>query len=172
MSLQSYTYSSLQQMKGQAVKDIWHAMIGKPAGIKNTTGLRNSEEIIQAILKGQADPEFLKTFGVRPPKPKEEVREEEETESMAPKKKPGPKPKLVNPVVIPQKTKTIAAVESNTLPLVPQDVIRRTLRKLHVGEMSYFLEVKTNQVFSVVDNKPGVLLGLWDREERRINAQA
>ncbi len=174
MSVQSYTYSSLQQMRGQAVKDIWHAMIGKPAGIKNTTGLRNSEEIIQAILKGQADPEFLKTFGVRPPKPKEEVREEQEIESMPPKekKKPGPKPKLANPIVIPQKAKIIAAVESNELPLVPQDIIRRTLRKLHVGDDSYFLEVKTNQVFSVVDNKPGLLLGVWDREERRINAQA
>ena len=157
-------------MKGQAVKDIWHAMIGKPAGIKNTTGLRNSEEIIQAILKGQADPEFLKTFGVRPPKPKEEVREEEETESMAPKKKPGPKPKLANSIVIPTplKPKSILAVESNTLPLVPQEVIRRTLRKLHVGEMSYFLEGSTNQLFSVVDNKPGPTVGTWDARGRAV----
>ena len=168
--VQSYTYESLKQMKGQAVKDIWHAMIGKPAGIKNTTGLRNSEEIMQAILKGQSDPEFLKTFGMRPPKPKEEVQEEQETEPMPPKKKPGPKPKLSNPLVVPvpQRPKGLLAVESNEVPLVPQDVIRRSFRKFHVDDTLYFLEPSTNQVFSVVDNKPGVLVGTWDASERAV----
>jgi len=168
--VQLYTYESLNQMKGQAVKDVWHAMIGKPAGIKNTTGLRNTEEIIQAILKGQSDPEFLKTFGVRPPKPKEEVREEKETEPMPPKKKPGPKPKVSNPIVVPviQRPKQTLAIESNEIPLVPQDVIRRTFRKFHVGNDSYFLESTTNQVFSVVDNKPGMVLGVWNASERVI----
>ena len=80
-----YTSEMLRQMKGQAVKDIWHSLIGKPAGIKNTTGLRNSEEIIQAILKGQQDPAFLQTFGYRAPKPKPETVVEEE--SMPPKEK-------------------------------------------------------------------------------------
>ncbi len=170
MSVPTPTYESLKQMKGQAVKDIWHAMIGKPAGIKNTTGLRNSEEIIQAILKGQSDPEFLKSFGVRPPKPKEELREEQEIESMPPKKKPGPKPKLSNPIVLPivQRPKGIAAVESNAPPLVPQDVIRRSFRKFHIDDTLYFLEASTNQVFSVIDNKPGALVGVWDADERMV----
>ncbi len=170
MSVPSYTYTSLKQMKGQAVKDIWHAMIGKPAGIKNTTGLRNSEEIIQAILKGQSDPEFLKTFGVRAPKPKEEIEEEQETEPMPPKKKPGPKPKLSNPIVVPvfQRPRETVAVESNEVPLVPQEVIRRSFRKFHVDDALYFREASTNQLFSVVDNKPGVLVGTWEAGERTI----
>lgn len=159
-------------MKGQVVKDIWHAMIGKPAGIKNTTGLRNAEEIIEAILKGQSDPEFLRTFGVRPPKPKEDIQEEKE--EMPPKKKPGPKPKLSNPIVVPvvQRPKGTAAVESNEIPIVPQDVIRRSFRKFHVDDSLYFLESTTNQVFSVVDKKPGVLLGVWNAEERTLIAEA
>ena len=170
MSVQSYTYETLLRMKGQAVKDVWHAMIGKPAGIKNTTGLRNSEEIIQAILKGQSDPEFLRTFGVRAQKPKEEIQEEQETEPMPPKKKPGPKPKLSNPLVIPvvQRPKETLAVESNEVPLVPQDVIRRSFRKFHVGENTYFLESTTHQLFSVVDNKPGPMVGIWDAQERTV----
>ncbi len=167
----SYTYDSLQKMKGQAVKDIWHAMIGKPAGIKNTTGLRNSEEIIQAILKGQEEPEFLQTFGLRSPKPKEEVREEQEKEDMPPKekKKPGPKPKPTNATVTPVvRPKGIVAVESNEIPIVPQEVIRRSLRKLHVGDASYFLDASTNELFALVENKPGGIVGLWDPEERML----
>jgi hypothetical protein len=170
MSVPNYTHESLKQMKGQAVKDIWHALIGKPAGIKNTTGLRNAEEIIEAILKGQSDPEFLRSFGVRPPKPKEEVQEEQETESMPPKKKSGPKPKLSNPIMVPvvQRPKQTLAVESNEVPLVPQDVIRRSFRKFHVNENIYFIESNTHQLFSVVDKKPGMLLGIWDASERAI----
>ena len=170
MSTPSYTYETLNQMKGQAVKDVWHAMIGKPAGIKNTTGLRNTEEIIQAILKGQSDPEFLRSFGVRPPKPKEEIQEEQETEPMPPKKKPGPKPKVSNPIVVPavQRPKQTLAIESNEVPLVPQDVIRRSFRKFHVGENTYFIESSTHELFSVVENKPGMLVGHWNPEERKV----
>ena len=76
----SYTYEMLKQMKGQAVKDVWHAMIGKPAGLKNTTGLKNTEEIIQAILNRQANPE------VDPPK--QVVARQVEPQEMPRKKQP------------------------------------------------------------------------------------
>lgn len=162
-----YTLEMLKQMKGQAVKDVWHSMIGKPPGIKNTTGLRNSEEIIQAILKGQADPEYRKTFTQRAPKPQADPIPEEET--MGRKKKVEI---VVNPIVPPTVRKHgIHAIESTDIPLCPGEVVRKHLRKLHVGEVSYFLDVQTKELYSIVENKPGFLCGIWNAEERQITSQ-
>jgi hypothetical protein len=167
----TYSYDQLKMMRGQAVKDVWHSMIGKPAGIKNTTGLKNGEEIIQAILKGQETPEFLKSFGVRAPKHEEQV----ETKEMPPKekKKPGPKPKAKPAVAAPKppssqtQTQTqTQAYESTEIPLSPQEVTRIVVRKLIVDDSQYFLDAKTNKLYSVVEERPGALCGTWNPETR------
>lgn len=153
-----YSYETLKQMKGQAVKDIWHGMIGKPAGLKNTTGLKNTEEIIQAILQNQQNPE-----GTLPPK--QIVEKQVEPEQMGRKKK--------TVVVIPTPaayTGKPLAFESTEIPLVPVEVLRRTVRKLHVGDTCYFLDTKTKEVFSVHDGKPGARLGTWNAEERCVDS--
>jgi hypothetical protein len=167
----TYSYEQLKQMKGQAVKDVWHAMIGKPAGIKNTTGLKNGEEIIQAILKGQETPEFLKSFGVRAPK----HEEQEQTKEMPPKekKKPGPKPKVkpaVQSVAVPKPLSfQTQAYESTEIPLIPQEVTRIVVRKLIVDDSQYFLDAKTNKLYSVVEGRPAALCGTWNPETREVD---
>lgn len=150
-----YSYETLKQMKGQAVKDIWHGMIGKPAGLKNTTGLKNTEEIIQAILQKQENPQDLLPL-------KRPVEKQVEPEEMGRKKK--------NILVVPSYAGKPLAFESTDIPLVPVEVLKRTVRKLHVGDTCYFLDSKTQEVFSVVDGKPGVRLGLWNAEERRVDS--
>lgn len=152
-----YTYESLNQMKGQAVKDIWNGMIGKPAGLKNTTGLKTREEIIQAILQRQESPDE--------PPPKRIVSKEVEPEEMGRKKK-----ESVLPAKPPTSPRKCLAIESSEIPLVPIEVIKRTVRKLHVGETCYFLDTKTKEVYSVVDEKPGARLGLWNAEERCVES--
>jgi hypothetical protein len=165
----TYSYDQLKMMRGQAVKDVWHSMIGKPPGIKNTTGLKSGEEIIQAILEGQRNPDYLKTFGVRPSK----QETQEETKEMPPKekKKPGPKPKEKTvPVAAPKQTQTYA-YESAELPMMPQEVKRIAVRKLFVGETQYFLETKTNRLFSVVDGRPGCVCGSWNPQSRQVSLE-
>jgi len=169
--MSSHTYESLTKLKGQAVKDIWHAMIGKPAGIKNTTGLKNGEEIIQAILKGQADPEFLKTLHVRAPK--QEIQEPLEVEAMPPKpvekKKPGPKPKAKPAVSAPVSAPApLEAYESLESPIKLEEIHRIVVRKLHVGGAQYFLDAKTNKLYSVLNGRPGTECGLWNPETREV----
>ena len=161
-----YTYDMLKQMKGQAVKDIWHAYLGKPAGLKNTTGLRNSEEIIQAILKVQTDPDFLAKLSQRTPKQKEESEVEQEVE-MPPKKKQNTLviPKPTQPVV---KKSGILAIESSDIPIVASEVKKIMLRKLHVDDQSYFIDINSKELYAIVDTKPGPLVGKWDAETRSI----
>ena len=173
-----YTESSLKQMKGQAVKDIWHGMIGKPAGIKNTTGLKNGDEIIRAILEGQQNPEFLRKFLMRAPKQTLAVEEKEmppkpgKTETTVEKKKPGPKPKasntLVTPVV-PKKVSQLQAYESTDIPVKPSEITRISVKKLFVGDTMYFLDSKTNNLYENAENKPGTLCGRWCAETRSIH---
>lgn len=153
-----YSYDSLKQMKGQAVKDIWHAMIGKPAGLKNTTGLKNTEEIIQAILQKQESPE-------EPLPLKRNVEKQVELEEMPRRKK--------DLSIVPKPTAYTGkplAFESSDIPLVPLEVIKRTVRKLHVGDTCYFLDTRTKEVFAVEDGKPGARLGVWNAEERCVDS--
>lgn len=157
-----YTELDLRKMKGQALKDTWHAMIGKPAGLKNTTGLANSEEILQAILKGQDDPEFLQRFGGRA-KPVE-------TKSLPdmPPKQPK-KPKLAN---VQQASKKMLAVESTELPETVLSVVRIRVRKLLLENEVYFLDPSTNKVYTAIDGRPGQTCGTWDPERRTISPEA
>ncbi len=170
-----HTYESLSKLRGQAVKDIWHAKIGKPAGIKNTTGLKSIEEIIQAILKAEADESFVKTFQVRAPK--QEVQEPIAVEEMPPKpkpvekKKPGPKPKP-KPIVMQPPLLTVSvpvqAYETTEIPLKVDEVVRVVVRKLIVGDMEYFLETKTNKVYASMNGRPGNECGVWNPETREV----
>jgi len=163
-----YSYEQLKQMRGQAVKDVWHSMIGKPAGIKNTTGLKNSEEIIQAILEAQKNPESLKAVPVRPPK----QVEQEQPKEMPPKpdkKKPGPKPKPKATVVPVQRTGPFVAYESVGIPIVPVETKRICVKKLFVDDTMYFLESKTNTLYASIDGRPGSICGQWDPQTRHIH---
>jgi len=158
-----YTELDLRKMKGQALKDTWHAMIGKPAGLKNTTGLANSEEILQAILKGQEDPEFLKRFGGRA-KPVET----KSLPDMPPKER---KPKQ-NEIVIPKSSKKIAAVESTDLPETVLSVVRIRVHRLIINDQPYFLDSSTNKLYAVVDGRPGELCGRWNPETHSMIPEA
>jgi hypothetical protein len=166
-----YSETVLKQMKGQAVKDVWHAMIGKPAGIKNTTGLKNSDEIIQAILEAQQHPEFLQSYKVKDSKqivPREPV---EMPPKSGEKKKPGPKPKP-NPMTVSapleKRPTVLQAYESTEAPIRPSEIVRISVKKLHIGDTLYFLDSKTNKVYKEIDGKPGPLCGVWNVETRSI----
>jgi hypothetical protein len=162
-----YTLEMLQQMKGQAVKDVWHAMIGKPPGVKNTTGLKNSDEIIKAILEGQRTPSFLETFKVRAPKQSVAVEQKEMPPKSGETKKRGPKPKP-KPTSVPVVTtpvprpSSLQAYESPDLPMRVSAIQRIRLKKLYVDEREYFLDSKTNKLYTVLENKPGQLCGVWN----------
>ncbi len=162
MSARLYTELDLRKMKGQALKDTWHALIGKPPGLKNTTGLRNTEEIVQAILKAQADPNFRP---VKEPDPAE-------VEPMPPKerKKPGPKPTppgVETPV--PKRSQTPLAVESNELPLSQIEVKRIRLKKLKVGATEYYLEEETLRVYEIQGRTPGDCIGTWNPTTQEVS---
>lgn len=157
-----YSYDILTKMKGQSVKDIWHSMIGKEEGIRNTTGLKTMEDVIHAILKAQEDPLFLNEFKEKAPK--HSVVEKEE-ECMGRKKNP-------NVIVIPPKIKkTVQAVESNELPF-KTEVRHVVVKKLIVGSVEYFKDKETNEVYSIENNRPGQRLGLWNAETRSIVLEA
>lgn len=169
MATHLYTELELRKLKGQALKDVWHAMIGKEPGLKNTTGLKNSEEILQAILLGQVNKDYLSQFtGRQPHKQKEEHREEKE-EPMPPKK---PKVKA-NPIVIPQPlpVKTMA-VESMDSIETNIEVQRIHLTRIHSGEHSYFVDKATQTVYSIDNNRPGTILGKWSKETKSICVDA
>lgn len=157
-----YSEVELRRLKGQAVKDIWHAMIGKPPGLKNTTGLKSGEEVIQAILQMQDDPLLLRT-----PKPllSKPVKEKE----MPPRKKPGPKPKLPPPppppVSVPGK---LRAVETMDPPLSISTVTRICVHKLCVKDTWYYLDSKTQTVYECLENRPGERLGVWNPETKTL----
>jgi hypothetical protein len=168
--MQSYTELDLRKMKGQALKDVWHSMIGKPVGLKNTTGLKNSEEIVQAILQGQANTEFLEPYKVREGKHK--AVEPEHVEPMPPKekKKPGPKPKSSVQAVQPTVPVRAVAVESMETPLSGVFVERIKLRKLHVNEQQYYLDAESKKVFAVeASGKPGSCVGMWNPITRAVS---
>lgn len=160
-----YTELDLRKLKGQALKDIWHAMIGKPPGIKNTTGLKNNEEIIEAILKGQEDPTTLKAHKVL--KHKEEISDQ--IESMPPKKKETETPKKVKPVAKPTvHSGPIRAIESMEPPLQIQEVQRISLQPFSVGEEMYYLDAKSKKLYANVDGRPGEYCGQWDPTTQQI----
>lgn len=154
-----YSYEMLAKMKGQAVKDIWHSMIGKEAGIRNTTGLKTMEEVIQAILKAQEDPSIVKNLPQKAPK---QVMVEREEEPMVRKKNP-------NPIIIPPSKKTIQAVESNEIPLTNIEIKRVVVKKLIIGDVEYFKDKETNEVFSVENGRPGQRVGVWNPTTRTIH---
>lgn len=180
MSTQIYTELDLRKLRGQAIKDIWHSMIGKGPGIRNTTGLKNTDEIIQAILQGQENPEFLKQRTTNPLKHKAD--ESIELEEMPPKQKPGPKPKQKGPVALSDTAAhrimassvaacsstrpAVVAVESTEAPLTNIEVNRIKVRKLYVDNTLYFLDVEKNNVYS----RPGVLYGHWNAETKTLSA--
>lgn len=156
-----YSYELLSKMKGQSVKDIWHSMIGKEEGIRNTTGLKTMEDVIQAILKGQEDSGFLEQFREKRT-PKHSVVEKEE-ESMGRTKQ-----KHTNPIVVSSSVKkTVEAVESNELPF-QTEVKHVVVKKLIVGNLEYFKDKETNEVYSVDNGKPGQRLGVWNSATRSI----
>lgn len=163
-----YTREMLQQMKGQAVKDVWHAMIGKPAGIKNTTGLKNSEEIIKAILEGQQNPEFLDSYKVRGPKQSVIVETKEMPPKPGEKKKRGPKPKDVTLTPTVSRVVPLQAYESTQIPLRVSEVKRIPVKKLYVNEAEYFLHASTNQLYTVVEGRPGTLCGTWNPQTKTV----
>ena len=170
----SHTQTTLKQMKGQAVKDIWHAMIGKAAGIKNTTGLKNGDEIIEAILEGQRDPEFLQKFMTRAPKQPVEVEQKEmppkpgKTEAEPKKRGPKPKPKPVLAPPVTVRSGQLQAYESPDIPIQPSEITRISVKELYVGNTLYFLETKTNKLYRANDGRPGGHCGTWDPETREI----
>jgi hypothetical protein len=169
MATHIYTEVELRRLKGQSVKDIWHAMIGKPPGIKNTTGLKTTEDVLQAILTAQDDPCFLSTVHVRPPKPS--VYEDLKEKEMAPKKKPGPVPKAKPtppPLPLPTASPKIRAIETMDPPLSVSTVVRISVRKLYVEGEWYYLDAKTQTVYQCVENRPGERLGTWTPETRSI----
>lgn len=159
---QIYTELDLRKLRGQAIKDIWHSLIGKGPGIRNTTGLKTSDEIIQAILQGQENPEFLKQFTTKPFNHKHKADESNELEEMPPKK-PGPKPKI-KLFVEPVRPYGIQAVESTETVVTGVEVNRIKLRKIHVDNTLYFLDHEKNNVYST----PGVLYGKWNPETKSI----
>lgn len=161
MAARLYTELDLRKMRGQALKDTWHALIGKPPGLKNTTGLRTSEEILQAILKAQADP----TFRPHPSGGVFKESDQAEVESMPPKekKKPGPKPKPPSPGTEPPRTPPrLQAVESTELPLTRLEVKRIRLQTLKVGSTDYYLEEDTLRVYEIQGRTPGEWIGTWN----------
>ena len=169
--MSQHSYESLRRLKGQEVKDIWHAKIGKPAGLRNVTGLKNMEEIIQAILKAESDECFLKGFRTRAPK--HEHPEDLAVEPMPPKAKPGRKPKakvVTNLQSTPQVTTAVVpqAYETTEIPLKVEEVVRVVVKKLIVEGVEYFLETNTKKVFVSVNGRPGHEYGIWDPESRQL----
>ncbi len=158
-----YTELDLRKLKGQELKDVWHKMIGKEAGIKNTTGMKTTEDILQAILKGQSDPSFLTPF--------QKVRQASESSHKAKVESPVGKPMPKSgeskrrggePKVVPQ------AFESMTPPLKAECIEKRMVKKLHLGSDLVFLDPLTNIVYEAIANTPGVRCGTWDPELREI----
>lgn len=169
----AYTELDLRKLKTQALKDVWHSMIGKEAGIKNTTGLKTGEEILAAILKGQEDPQFLEPFQ----KIRQITHKAPETASVVEmsgetnKQKRGPKPKA-NPIVMPKPGKVrLEAVESTDLPLYTSDVEKRKVKKFHIGSTVVYIDTEANIVYEAIGNTPGCPCGTWDPVARQISPE-
>jgi hypothetical protein len=164
-----YSELDLRRLKGQALKDVWHGMIGKPAGLKNTTGLKNSEEIIQAILEKQSEEIVLSPVEM-PPKPKE-VKVKEVKVKEVKVKEVKVKEVKVKEVKVNQKKQvevkgsSLLAVESAEAPLEVVDVVRIAVVKRVVEGVEYYIEKETNKVFSVKDGQPQ---GVWDSDSNSI----
>lgn len=180
MTTHLYTELDLRKLRGQALKDVWHDMIGKPPGLHNTTGLHNTEDIVQAILQGQKNPEYLNRFAKRQHKQKEvESVVEMPPQELPPKerKKPGPKPKPKpdqNPIVMPTlplATLRIQAVESMDEPQKKIEVERIKLNKLHIGSEVYFLDRASNTVYTMENTRPGSICGTWDPSSRTLHSR-
>lgn len=147
-----HTELELRRMKGQAIKDIWHAMIGKGPGIKNTTGLKTTDDVIHAILKYQEDPDCLKYKEMVP----------SDIDPMPPKKKPGVSKEKQEGGV------KVEALESTELPILVSEVIRSSVHTLYIKGVKYFLDSKQKIVYTSLDNRPGEVYGSWDPETRTI----
>jgi len=154
-----YSELDLRRLKGQALKDVWHGMIGKPAGLKNTTGLKNSEEIIQAILEKQSEEIVLSPVEM-PPKPKEVKVKEVKVKEVKVKEVKVNQKKQVE-----VKGSSLLAVESAEAPLEVVDVVRIAVVKRNVEGVEYYIEKETNKVFSVKDGQPQ---GVWDSDSNSI----
>jgi hypothetical protein len=170
-----YTELELRKLKGQALKDVWHLMIGKEAGIKNTTGLPNGEAILQAILKGQANPDFLEPYKVKRTRHKaeekpevEEMPKPQETKEVK-KRGPKPKPKVnPNPICLPPTSVEAQAVESSETPLQVSNVVKYSIYTLIVGEQEYFVDRESKKIFEKINRYPGKLLGVWNAQTKQI----
>jgi hypothetical protein len=168
MATHTYTELELRKLKGQALKDVWHSMIGKPPGLKNTTGLKNSEEILQAILLAQFNKDYLEQFTRKQPPHKQiepSVIQEIPVEPMPPKKvKPNP---VAPPIPAPVKIMAVEAMEPIEKNI---EVHRISLKKIHVGEECYFVDKATQTVYSIVNNRPGTIVGKWNQDTKTICA--
>ena len=181
MATHLYSELELRKLKGQALKDVWHAMIGKEAGIKNTTGLKNSEEILQAILLGQANKEYLNQFLTRQPHKQKEppVKQEEDPEPMRHKQpkeskesKESKQPKVKpNPILVPQGSLIVKSMAVESMEPIEKnsEVHRICLKKIHIGDKSYFVDKATQTVYSIDNNRPGSILGRWNQETNSIS---
>jgi hypothetical protein len=172
MATHIYTELELRKLKGQALKDVWHTMIGKGPGIKNTTGLKNSEEILQAILLAQVNQEYLNQFTRNHCKEHKQIEPPNQQEvasvSMPPKKAKA-KSNAIVPVqqAIPVKTMAVEAME----PIEKNvEVHRICLKKVHLGGESYFVDKAIQTVYSIVNNRPGTILGKWNPDTKSICA--
>lgn len=184
----AYTELDLRKLKGQILKDVWHSMIGKEPGIKNTTGLKNSEEILDAILKGQEDPSFLEPFKkVRqlPYKGKEadpvvempnhleptdsgEIETQTQTQTKKQPQKRGPKPKASKVHVHVHVHVPSQAIESTHLPLQTSDVEKRKVKRFHIGSTLVFIDLESRTVYEAIGNTPGSPCGTWNPETRQV----
>ncbi len=170
MSTTLYTELELRKLKGQTLKDVWHKMIGKDAGIRNVTGLKSIEEIVQAILKGQQDKEFLNRYVVKTKHKATQPVSVEEEDMPGEKKKRGPKPKSNPTPIVSSSTKVnIQAVESNESPIQVEQVERLCLRRLQIDETVFFIDVEQQKIFEIVNNAPGNYLGIWNPETKEIS---
>lgn len=154
-----YSELDLRKIKGQALKDIWHAMIGKEAGLKNTTGMKTTDDIIAAILKGQEDPQFLEPFqkGRVSREPTHKAKLETPLVQMPPKSG-----ELKKKAVVPQ------AFEEMTPPIKAEGIEKCKVKKLHIGSDLVFLDPATNVVYEAIANTPGARCGLWNPETKEL----
>ena len=149
-----YTELDLRRLKGQALKDTWHDMIGKPPGLKNVTGLHSLEEIIQAILQKQSEREECLS---------EEIRPIFVEVAMPPKAAPRPQKEKAEKAAKPIKKKVtnLLAIESMEEPLEVLEVIRRIVQPKTIQGHEYYVEKDSNNVYTI---KTGEYQGVWKEE--------
>lgn len=166
MTTHVYSEVELRRLKGQALKDIWHGYVGKPAGLKNVTGLHSTEEILQAILTAQENPLYVSLF---------KARSSKQSTPVDPERKEMGKKKQVPPLPPPPQSSSCStprAIESTAEPKKIQMVERICVHRLTLASGSYFLDPKTNLVYRDADGKPGDRYGSWDPERKTLTPEA